>query len=219
VFYRSSGADGTDSLRKVFPIQRSKGTSQVARSSTDGFSLETPHSLAGKNFTNLDPLTPGSEFVLQVSGSLGLGLTRTVHGYSLLRTQLNNQYFHDIFNEAEKFGVAIEAHRTPFPQSVTPRSLQLWRIDTETGPGVYETALAYSPVLRMADNAILFKFLAKSVGMKHGITPSFMAKPWGNVSSYDLTRHRNPSHGRSQLPGCSGLVDITSPQRSLTEER
>ena len=35
----------------------------------------------------------------------------------------------------------------------------------------------------MADNAILFKFLAKSVGMKHGITPSFMAKPWANVSS------------------------------------
>ena len=44
----------------------------------------------------------------------------------------------------------------------------------------------------MADNAILFKFLAKSVGMKHGITPSFMAKPWGNVSSYDLVRHRQP---------------------------
>lgn len=35
----------------------------------------------------------------------------------------------------------------------------------------------------MADNAILYKFLAKSVGMKYGITPSFMAKPWANVSS------------------------------------
>lgn len=55
-------------------------------------------------------------------------------------------------------------------------------IDTETGPGVYETALAYTDALRMADNAILFKFLAKSIGMKHGVVPSFMAKPWGNVS-------------------------------------
>lgn len=53
--------------------------------------------------------------------------------------------------------------------------------DTETGPGVYETALAYTTALRMADNAILFKFAAKSIGMKHGIVPSFMAKPWGNV--------------------------------------
>lgn len=116
---------------------------------------ETPHTLVEKNFTNLDPLTPG------------------MHGYSLLRTQLNTQYFHDIFNEAEKFDVAIEAHHT------------------ETGPGVYETALAYRPVLRMADNAILFKFLAKSVGMKHGITPSFMAKPWAN------------------LPGCSGHIHVS----------
>lgn len=55
------------------------------------------------------------------------------------------------------------------------------RADTETGPGVFETALAYTDALRMADNAILFKLLAKSVGIKHGIMPSFMAKPWGNV--------------------------------------
>lgn len=33
----------------------------------------------------------------------------------------------------------------------------------------------------MADNAILFKYSAKSIGMKFGIIPSFMAKPWGNV--------------------------------------
>ena len=54
--------------------------------------------------------------------------------------------------------------------------------DTETGPGVLETALAYTTALRMADNAVLFKYTAKSVGMKHGVMPSFMAKPWGGVS-------------------------------------
>jgi glutamine synthetase len=54
--------------------------------------------------------------------------------------------------------------------------------DTETGPGVFETALAYNNAVRMADNAILFKYLAKSIGMKHGVLPSFMAKPWNNVS-------------------------------------
>lgn len=58
--------------------------------------------------------------------------------------------------------------------------------DTETGPGVYETALAYTNAARMADNAILFKYLVKSVGMKHGILPSFMAKPWGNVCPFHL---------------------------------
>ena len=53
--------------------------------------------------------------------------------------------------------------------------------DTETGPGVFETALAYTDSGRMADNAILFKFVAKSVGMKYGITPTFMAKPYSDV--------------------------------------
>jgi hypothetical protein len=43
----------------------------------------------------------------------------------------------------------------------------------------------------MADNAILFKYLAKSVGMRHGVIPSFMAKPWGNVSCF---LSRNPGN-------------------------
>jgi len=43
----------------------------------------------------------------------------------------------------------------------------------------------------MADNAILFKYVAKSVGMKYGIIPSFMAKPWGD------------------LPGCSGHIHVS----------
>ncbi|KAI0005991.1 glutamine synthetase/guanido kinase [Russula compacta] len=116
---------------------------------------ETPHSLAEKHFHGLQPLTPG------------------MHGYSLLRTQLNNDYFHDIFNEAEKFDVHLEAHHT------------------ETGPGVFETALAYTTALRVADNALLFKYLVKSLGMKYGITPSFMAKPWGD------------------LPGCSGHIHVS----------
>jgi hypothetical protein len=34
----------------------------------------------------------------------------------------------------------------------------------------------------MADNAVLFKLVAKSVGMKYDIMPTFMAKPWADVS-------------------------------------
>jgi len=121
---------------------------------------ETPDSLAEKRFNALQPLTPG------------------MHGYSLLRTQLNNDYFHDIFNEAEKFDIEIEGHHT------------------ETGPGVFETALAYTTALRVADNALLFKYLVKSLGMKYGITPSFMAKPWSN------------------LPGCSGHIHVSLRDRN-----
>lgn len=62
---------------------------------------------------------------------------------------------------------------------------------TETGPGVFESALAYQPVLRMADNAQLFKYVAKTTGLEHGILPTFMAKPYADQ------------------PGCSGHVHIS----------
>lgn len=58
--------------------------------------------------------------------------------------------------------------------------------DTETGPGVFETALAYTDAARMADNGVLFKLMAKSVGMKYGIMPTFMAKPYGNVRRTEI---------------------------------
>ncbi|KLO18630.1 glutamine synthetase/guanido kinase [Schizopora paradoxa] len=116
---------------------------------------ETPNTIAEKGFTGLQPLTSG------------------MHGYSLLRTQLNNEYFTSLFDQSLNFQIPIEGHHT------------------ETGPGVYETALAYTSALRMADNAILFKYLAKSIGMQQGVLPSFMAKPWGN------------------LPGCSGHVHVS----------
>ncbi|KAG8927887.1 hypothetical protein FRC01_006760 [Tulasnella sp. 417] len=96
-----------------------------------------------------------------------------VHGYSLLRTTLNKDYFNDLFDECVKFGVAIESHHT------------------ETGPGVFETALAYTSALRIADNASLFKLAAKSIGMLYGIIPSFMAKPYAN------------------LPGTSGHIHVS----------
>lgn len=105
-----------------------------------------------------------------------------MHGYSLLRTQLNNDYFNDIFTYANKFEIPLEGHRACIVIHSLLASVMTSSADTETGPGVFETALAYTTAFRMADNALLFKYLVKSIGMKHGIIPSFMAKPWGNVS-------------------------------------
>jgi hypothetical protein len=33
------------------------------------------------------------------------------HGYSLLRTQLNNDYFLELFDESARFQIPIEGHR------------------------------------------------------------------------------------------------------------
>ncbi|EPQ58286.1 glutamine synthetase/guanido kinase [Gloeophyllum trabeum ATCC 11539] len=143
-------------IKKVTDKAASMGWMCMAGAEYEYYNFkETPDSLAEKRFHGLQPLTPG------------------MHGYSLLRPQLNMQYFDDIFEESLAFGIDIEGHHT------------------ETGPGVLETALAYGPALRMADNAILFKYLVKSIGMKRGVMPSFMAKPWGN------------------LPGCSGHIHVS----------
>lgn len=61
-------------------------------------------------------------------------------------------------------------------------------IHTETGPGVYEAAIAYSDVLEAADRAVLFKSGVKEIAYRHNMMASFMAK------------------FNENLPGCSGHV-------------
>jgi glutamine synthetase len=94
-------------------------------------------------------------------------------GYSLTRPMQNKDYYYGIFNACEKFDTSIEG----------------WH--TESGPGVYEAALAFGDVKGMADRASLFKYVVKSIGSSYGITPCFMAKP------------------RQGLPGNSGHMHIS----------
>lgn len=68
---------------------------------------------------------------------------------------------------------------------------------------MFETALAYTDAGRMADNALLFKLIAKSMGMKHNVLPSFMAKPWENVGAWASYLSNR------QLSGCSGHIHVS----------
>lgn len=82
---------------------------------------------------------------------------------------------------------------------------------------MFETALAYTNVLRVADNAVLFKLLAKTIGMQYGIIPSFMAKPYADVRLMPffcyfctamclvLTDLSSPL----QMPGTSGHIHLS----------
>lgn len=97
-------------------------------------------------------------------------LTPGMFGYSWLRSSSNAPLVHGILDGCREFGIEIEG------------------MHTETGPGVYETAIRYDDLERAADKAVLFKTVVKEVCNRHGLTACFMAK-W------------NPS-----LPGCSGHV-------------
>ncbi|HXC41462.1 MAG TPA: glutamine synthetase, partial [Burkholderiales bacterium] len=97
-------------------------------------------------------------------------ITPGMFGYSLLRANQNREFFNALMDEMLAFGVPIEG------------------LHTETGPGVYEAAIAFSEALEQADRAVLFKTGAKEIGARFSIMPSFMAK-WSQ-----------------QYPGCSGHI-------------
>ncbi|HEY4654620.1 MAG TPA: glutamine synthetase, partial [Cyclobacteriaceae bacterium] len=81
-----------------------------------------------------------------------------------------NPFITDLFEGLRRFDVPLEG------------------IHTETGPGVYEAAIAHSGILEAADRALLFKSGVKEIAYKHGIMATFMAK----ISE--------------TLPGCGGHV-------------
>lgn len=124
---------------------------------------ETPQSLQDKEFTKLQPLTPG------------------MFGYSILRPSQHSDFYYDLFNLLKAFNVPLEG------------------LHTETGPGVYEAAIAHDYVLTAADKAALFKMAVKEIASKHGITATFMAK-WN-----------------ASLPGCSGHIHQSLWNKDKTE--
>ncbi len=85
-------------------------------------------------------------------------ITPGMFGYSILRTSLNESYFNDLFDGMEAFGIPLEG------------------VHTETGPGVFETAIFYDDVVAAADKAILFKTGVKEISYRHNMVASFMAK-------------------------------------------
>jgi len=97
-------------------------------------------------------------------------LTPGMFGYSWLRTSANAPLVHALIDGCNAFGIPVEG------------------MHTETGPGVYETAIRYDVLEVAADNAALFKTAAKEICARHGFTACFMAK-WN-----------------AKLPGCSGHV-------------
>lgn len=101
-------------------------------------------------------------------------LTEGMFGYSPLRPLQRSAYVQDILACSQRSGIQLDCFHT------------------ETGPGVYEAALLHAPALQAADNCLLFKqLLIKSIAHHHGLTASFMAKPW------------------EDLPGCGGHCHVS----------
>lgn len=97
-------------------------------------------------------------------------LSPGMFGYSFLRASVHSDLAHSILDSLRAMNIEIEGFHT------------------ETGPGVYETAIRYSDALSAADQAALFKTAVKILAQKQGLVATFMAK-WN-----------------ANLPGCSGHI-------------
>jgi glutamine synthetase len=91
-------------------------------------------------------------------------------GYSVLRASANSELVIDLLESLNGFDIPIEGFHT------------------ETGPGVYEAAIAVDVGMCAADKAALFKTAVKEIAAKYSVMATFMAK-WN-----------------SDLPGSSGHI-------------
>lgn len=124
-------------------------------------------------------------------------LSPGMFGYSVLRSSANAELVLEIMEGLAAFDVPLEGFHT------------------ETGPGVYEAAIAVEPGLAAADRAALFKVAVKEIAGRHNLTPTFMAK-WNaalpgssghlHQSLSRLGQHENLFSGEAADGGMSGLM-------------
>ncbi|MFV0591648.1 MAG: glutamine synthetase family protein [Draconibacterium sp.] len=128
-------------LKRVAEESKTMGFSPLFSQEFEWFNFRgTPSEISATDFEELTPVTPG------------------MFGYSLLRTSLNQDYFHELFDLLEQFDIPLEG------------------MHTETGPGVMEATVIYDEVLKAADKAILFKTAVKEIAYRHNMVATFMAK-------------------------------------------
>jgi len=136
-------------------------------------------------------------------------LTPGMFGYSVLRASANSPLVLQMLDQLAAFNCPLEG------------------LHTETGPGVYEAAIAVDEAVAAADKAALFKTAVKEIAARHSLIPTFMAK-WNpdlpgssghlHQSLWDSGKHKNLFHSAGD-GGMSALMQhyIAGLVRNLPE--
>jgi glutamine synthetase len=162
-----------DTKEPVCACPRGLLQTQLARIQDKGYGAMAGAEYEFYTFRTPDNSSSPAAFLQQNPPHQLPSLTEGMFGYSISRPVHNNDWYYDVYDTCDTFDCPIEG----------------WH--TESGPGVFEAALQFGPIALMADRASLFKHVVKSVGVKHGVAPCFMAKP---------------RHG---LPGNSGHMHVS----------
>ncbi|MBV9883876.1 MAG: hypothetical protein JO276_12785 [Sphingomonadaceae bacterium] len=154
-------------LRRVLDKAAALGCKVKAAAEFEFFVFEeSPQSVRDKGYRNLKPITPGH------------------FGYSMLRSGVHADFYHELWSTCEKMRIELEG------------------LHTETGPGVIEAALRVDDALEAADKAALFKTIVKILCQRRGWMATFMAKwspDWPGQSGHLHMSLVDAESGRSRF--------------------
>jgi len=135
---------------------------------------ETPESVRAKNYRDLKPITPGH------------------FGYSVLRSSVKSEFYHELLALAQAMDFPIES------------------LHTETGAGVLEAAIGVDQALSAADKAALFKTFTKVLAQRRGWMATFMAKwsrDWPGQSGHLHLSLKDAFHDPQRPHGMSEVME------------
>ena len=120
---------------------------------------------------------------VELAASPGTGERPTLHGVYGLRELADQDAF------LRELWAAADVQNVPLEGAIS-----------EYAPGQLELTLRHSPdALRAADEAVMYKRIAKGVAARHGFEATFMAKPFGSRAGSGLHLHVsvNDERGRN----------------------
>lgn len=168
-------------LRRVLARAEAMGFTARAALEYEFFLFqETPESVREKGFRNLRPFTPD------------------MMGYSMLRSSVHGELYHELLAMAEAMDFPIEG------------------LHTETGPGVLEAAIGVDEALAAADKGALFKTFTKVWAQRRGLMATFMAKWSPDYPGQSGHIHLSLRHAGS---GASAFFDAAAPDRMSDLQR
>jgi glutamine synthetase len=141
----------------------------LRRFSDDGL---TPVVACELEFYLVDPTRTGAGGV-ELAAAPGTGERPTLHGvYGLREVEDHAEFLRELWAAADVQGVPLEG------------------AIAEYAPGQLELTLKHGPdALRAADEAVMYKRIAKGVAARHGFEATFMAKPFSNRAGSGLHLH------------------------------
>lgn len=165
-------------LRRVLKRAEAMGYTVPAAVEFEFFVFEeTPHSVRQKRYRDLKTITPG------------------FYGYSMLRSTVHADFYHELLDTCRAMDIEIEG------------------LHTETGPGVLEAAIRVDEALKSADKAALFKTFTKIMAQRRGWMATFMAKwsrDWpgqsGHIHCSLLKDGKGAFHDPSKPHGISDVM-------------